>query len=74
MQPMPRPGTISLPTAPISPSLTAAPSSLKAVFRELGAVIRSAETGLLLIKDGPCQTEGQTKNPPDVCTPGGAVV
>ena len=60
MQPMPRPGTISLPTATISPLLTAAPSSLKAVFRELGAVIRSAETGLLLIKDGLCQTEGQS--------------
>lgn len=74
MQPMPRPGTISLPTATIFPSLTAAPGSLMTVFGTLGAVIRSAETGLLLIKDGLCQTEGQTKTPPDVCTPGGAVV
>lgn len=74
MQPMPRPGTISLPTATISPLLKTAPSSLKAVFRELGAVIRSAAAGLQMIKDGSCQTEGSNKTPPDVCTPGGAVV
>ena len=74
MQPIARPGTISLPTATISPSLMTAADSLMTVLSELEAVIRSAAAGLQMIKDGSCQTEGSNKPPPDVCTPGGAVV
>lgn len=74
MQPIARPGTISLPTATISPSLMTAAALLMTVLSELEAVIRSAAAGLQMIKDGSCQTEGSNKTPPDVCTPGGVVV
>ena len=74
MQPVARHGAISLPTATISALLMTAPSMLKTVISELGAVISGAETGLRITKDGACRREGHKKAPPDVCTSGGAVV
>lgn len=64
MQPIARPGTISLPTATISPSLMTAAALLMTVLSELEAVIRSAAAGLQMIKDGSCQPEGGKQNSP----------